>query len=467
MSSEKISLKTITEQVDNNISSSAKKGDRGYKIFKTKNYHPHQSTEQDRTAVEAYQSILGNIKQGVANTVNSVSNLIIGKKILSNSTTNSTQNQIRLSKATNTVGRIPTKVSNSNGHNQLSNPPKEETKRCNKCTCIVVVTGNCPYCLGSKEIEIIDCDQETDKAASSKQSIDLTNSSKMNSSTTQIAASNFYSKENKSSIATRINSSLSSSSFTENGLKQEMDYLFVGTYRFLVSGYIRIENDKLILSFSSKEALNIDYRLIIRLSLCEAKTDNVKNVYIKIDFLEEAVNEIVDYIKRWTKAQGSFKYESINGHEKYFIMKLKHMQPDDSLNFRKKLKMYLQNRLREDQTTLTLFEQQREYCLTLRTRTSYPKKQKTCDTRNQDKLKNNNYSRDEPMEIDDFNSFNSSANRSCPTTGYKTRSAGIANFEKPSLFTIGRSIGSSSSVKVIDDDEIKEITKSSLSFKNM
>lgn len=453
MSSDRISLNNLKEQVDNNLSKSNHKSN--YKFFRTRN----SATEKDLEVTAGYQNLIGSICSRSLNTVSSFFN----KSILSSSqpkaTSSNKPNQPYIQKPT------------------LSKIPKRDTapkliRRCEKCKCTQTKAGPCVYCNKSPQIEVVlDSDQEPDK------SVDLNKNMSTPQFTQQISPASFYSpaKENSS----KLNSSKSNLT-AEDGTKYEIDYLYIGTHRFISRTYVRICNDHLSLNLASKSSLNINYKLIVRLSFCEHRSDSSKFTYIKIDFVKDAVDEINKYIETLPDQNGCFKYESVNGHQKYFIMKLKFIQPDEVKNLKSRLKIFLQNRLRDDGTIYGMFEDQRQYCMTLRTR----KKQKTtCNSKfkNQDKLKDSvimNKDKNEPMEIDQHQhnvTTNRLSNYNQQQIGYMTRSARINERSSPlngssSPSIVERKIVSSNSINIDQDDdmEVSEITEpQNLSFKNI
>jgi len=360
MSSEKIDLNDVSRQLDQTIEKK-----RPQKFFLSKQRVP---TEQDKEAVSSYQNILSSLKNGVTKVTsffhqtNKPETTSLGKpresfKQRFEARVRSTSNQpLRNSKFNNatTAGQIG---------------------RCSKCSCCLK-DGECVYCKKNQEIEIIDSDCEEFPSIEHLK----TKPSKMSN---QISTSSFYSKENTSYQSKQLNlSSRSNISITDDdgeSIRYEIDYLYIGTCRFISRTYVRFSGEKLVLFINSgKEALNIDYKLVKTIFICESKSDNSKYTYLKIDFCIDAVVTINEYIRNFDDgSSGIYKYDSTNGHEKHFIMKLKYLQADEAFKLKKRLKIHLQNKLKEEPNIHNLFEEQRHYCLILRTR----KKQKTSDNR--------------------------------------------------------------------------------------
>ena len=457
-----IDLDSVSQQVDGNLHK------KNYKFFKTKNQPP---TEKDLEVVSSYRHVVGTLKKGVV----SVSNFLTGTR----KAPLSTQNQFRSASVQSGQPLHPRQQFNratraNNGMNVGL------IKRCGKCNCANKLQESCPYCFGKQDIEIISDSESGDK---SSEPSSMTSAQMSTSRSNGISPHSFYpTKENNSSRnASRLNASASSLNTSalngEPNRKYEVDYLFVGTHRFLSRTFIRITDECLILNIASyKESINIDFKLIKCMHYYQGKIDNsTKHTYIKIDFLEQAVDAINDYIERRADSNeatrdGSFRFQSINGHEKYFVMKLKFMQPIEAQELREKLRIYLPSRFKEDSSVLQFFEEQREYCL--QHRSTRNKRQKTSDSkiRNQDQLRVvTREIRNEAMEVDsNAREYPTRAHRT-PTSynsGYNTRSMAI--YERPSSLSNRPSFGS---IKLVDDDmevsEVSQVTESDLSFENI
>ena len=468
MSSDKVNLGDISDKLNVNLSRNTRKNS-NYKFFPSKNNR--EPTEQDRSAVSSYSSILGGIVKKGANAV-------AGLFQNNNKVVKTSLGQRRPIRTVKEGGHSKSTSQPLKTNHQLSNN-KETLLRCNVCNCVNPCNiEGCTFCM-KEEIQIIDSDCEEFPSIEHTQR-------KPRMSNGQIPTASFYSKENTSfgnHSSSKLNASRSNISITEDdteeSVKYEIDYLYIGTYRFISRTYIRVASDKLVLFINSgKEGLNIDYKLVRNIFICEAKSDNSKYTYMKIDFCSEAVDAINAYISKFNDENGNFKFDSINGHEKYFIMKLKFLLPDEALKLKKRLRIYLQHNLKEESSIHSMFEQQRHYCLNLRSR----KKQKTTDsrTKNQDRLKTaeiksdiRNHFRDEPMEVDRVysnipsmttRSFSSLfSDRSTTTTTVSTYERTPFKRKPPSTF---------GSIKSIDQDEDMEVSevlkpKSNLPIKNM
>lgn len=454
-SGERVDLDSVTQQVEGNLSKGQVPSN--YKFFKSKN----SATEKDIEAVSSYQSVLRYCKEGVTSFFGS------GRKALS------TQNRPKSANASGPSQPLYSRQPQQLDRRTRANDGTDLIPRCEKCKCIKRQRQTCQYCLNKTEIEIID--SESDSRSFGQQGM----TSAQMTAGRGIPTGSFYTTTTKENNASRgspslnvFNSSALNASGCELNKKYEVDYLYVGTYRFLSRTFIRITNECLVLNmYSYKESVNIDFKLIKYLHYCIGKIENhPKHTYIRIDFMKEAVEAINQYINRAPDADGSFRFESINGHEKYFVMKLKFLQPIEATELKNKLRVYLPDQFKEDLSVVRFFEEQRQYCLTLRSRS---KRQKTADhskTRNQDSLRDavRESSRGEPMEIETYSRLrNKSPLLGRPLSGYNTRSSGA--YEKPSSLPIKRSFGSNNSIKmVLDDDmEVSEVTESDLSFKNI
>ena len=395
MSSDKVNLGDISDKLNVNLSRNIRKNS-NYKFFPSKNNR--DPTEQDKSAVSSYSSILGGIVKKGANAV-------AGLFQNNNKVVKTSLGQRRPIRTVKEGGHSKSTSQPLKTNHQLSNN-KETLLRCNVCNCVNPCNiEGCTFCM-KEEIQIIDSDCEEFPSIEHTQR-------KPRMSNGQIPTASFYSKENTSfgnHSSSKLNASRSNISITdddtEESVKYEIDYLYIGTYRFISRTYIRVASDKLVLFINSgKEGLNIDYKLVRNIFICEAKSDNSKYTYMKIDFCSEAVDAINAYISKFNDENGNFKFESIVGHEKYFIMKLKFLLPEEALKLKKRLRIYLQHKLREELSIHSMFEQQRHYCLNLRSR-------KMCRTavrrtNDQDKLSTSeiksalrNRLRDEPMEVD-------------------------------------------------------------------
>lgn len=467
-SSTRVDLDSVSKQLDGDIS---KRQGASYRFFKSKN----ETTEkQELELVTGYETVINRVKKSVT----SVGNFLgIGKKALT--TQNRSKPNVVPPACKPLHSRQPQQQPQQFERRTRANDGQELIQRCEYCrTALDKQRTTCQYCLKHPDIQIIDSDSDG-RSFGQREMISAQMSTPRSSG---IPTNSFYTKENNASRgslnssalnSSALNSSALNSSSSEANKKYEVDYMYVGTYRFLSRTFIRITAECLILNlYSIKEAVNVNFKLIRCLRYCTAKLENSKHVYIMVEFLQEAVEAINQYINRNPDTDGSFRFESINGHEKYFVMKLKYLQPIEVSDLKSKLQMYLPSQFKYDLNVSKIFEEQRQYCLGLRTRTA--KRQKTSDyskTRNQDNLRDSvtARSRDEPMEVETYAQAYSRVTRNnmfSRSSGYNTRSTGA--YDKPSSLSIKKPLGSSTPIKLFDDDmEVSEVPQSDLSFKNI
>lgn len=488
MSSERINLRNIEGKVDVNLSNSKK----GYKFFQSKN---NRSSQLDQEAVSSYQAILlTNVRKGVS----ALTSFFQGSNTDKVPTTSLGRPSSRTVRNQKDSLHRNTRSQPLRPNSQLGNTTagySSNVKRCAKCKSVIQLSKeSCEYCSKSQEIEVIDSDSE--EFPSIEHCIRRSPTRMSNVSNCQIPTSSFYSKEN-TSIGGRSSTSKANLSNVEDNdvnesVKYDVDYLYVGTYRFLSRTHIRITSENICLFINTgRNGLSIDYKMILRMKVTEHKALSSKHVYMQIQFNREAVAAINKYITDNAKENGVFKYESINGHENYFILKFKHLPDEEGTRLRRRLKIQLPNIYSEDPEVFTMFEEQRNY----KYQRENCKRMKTSNSRSsnriQDKLKTSeikndirNHMRHEPMEVDRV--CTDIPNRTTRSTSFAQHQQSL--FGKPSNSTITKrattyertpfqksssTFGSSNSIKLVDqDDEMEDISeipkpKLSLPIKSM
>lgn len=443
MSDERIDLNHISNELDKSLKNKSKR-----KFFKNRDTDANFDSKK---LVEGYRNTLIN---SICNTGKRILNLPTryfqqNKKPLQNANQpNPTFAQARLKANRNANDLIqPSQLTTLKPAQSIislvSTSSTENNRsflRCEKCDCVMNSAENfCRYCDDKPEIQVIESDTEIDlieqQPTRSNEMSTATANTSMNNS--QISVTNFYDKANANASPARKSKNASillniTSDLSEYKTKYEVDCLFVGTYRFLSRTYFRIDSDQILLNFSSKECLNINYKLIKLLSLCEARKESCKFVFIKIDFVFAGVEAIKAFLESLPGENGVFKYDSINGHEKYYIMKLKHLGQEETSDLKARLKMYLQRNYKDDAEVFKIYEEQRKY-YEQRPRMMTVKKQKVSKAKQQEQKKNDE-DKDEEMQLDpkDFPSLQHISSRSYSSNVYsKLGSDPQSNYTPP------------------------------------